>query len=121
MLKGAAMSQSPVSLETFAQGALKERFEDALSQVVENIYDLNTEPTTVREISITIKIKPSESREMAGVRADVKTKLAPHKGIGTAFYMGTIEGEFIAVENNPRQLGFDEAVKKVKEDTASVQ
>jgi hypothetical protein len=115
------MSQLPVSLETFAQGALKERFNDALSQVVANIYDANTEATTVREISITIKIKPSDTREMAGVRADVKTKLAPHKGIGTAFYMGTIEGEYIAVENNPRQLGFDEVVKKVKEESANVQ
>lgn len=113
------MSQeSKVCLEDVASGALKERFEDALSQVVENIFDANTEPTTVREINITMKIKPSETREMAGVRVDVKTKLAPHKGIGTAFHFGTVEGEYVAVENTRKQLGFDDVVRKAQEDSA---
>ena len=101
------IEESKVNLKNIAQGAVDERFSAALSQVIENIFDFNTEPKTVREITINVKIAPSESREMASVKVEVKNKLAAHKAIGTAFYLGSANGEFVAVENNPRQLGFD--------------
>lgn len=104
-----------VSLSTLAGGALAERFEDALQQVLDNIQDVNTEAKAKREITITMTVAPDDKREMANVGLNVKTKLASHKGLGSTFFMGRSHGKVVIFESNPKQPGlFDPEKDKGK-------
>ncbi|EJD8497290.1 hypothetical protein M2667_002530 [Staphylococcus pseudintermedius] len=51
---------------------MQELFESELEKVIENINDINTDPTKKRKITMTIDIKSDEYREI--IFADVKVK-----------------------------------------------
>ena len=97
------MDEIPVTLSSLANGAAMELFDEELAKVVENVLDPNTDPQLVREISLKVKIKPDESRRMAGVVVQVTSKTGPYKGVGTQFWFGKKGGRCFAVENNPAQ------------------
>ena len=58
-------------------GAITERFNDALSLVLANVYDLNTDPEKVRKISLIVKIKPNKRRDAAEFKTEVKVEPVP--------------------------------------------
>jgi len=97
-----------VTLESLAGGALTELFARELGVVLGNIQDINTDPDAVREITLKVKLKPNDSREVVVVRASASSKLASVKGIETAIYVGRRGGQVIATEYNPRQMNFNE-------------
>ncbi|HDU0722991.1 TPA: hypothetical protein REO55_000224 [Staphylococcus pseudintermedius] len=66
------MRLNNVKLSELGQGALQELFESELEKVIENINDINTDPTKKRKITMTIDIKSDEYREI--IFADVKVK-----------------------------------------------
>lgn len=41
-----------IKLDTLAGGALTEQFEDAFQRLMDNIQDVNTAPTTKRELTL---------------------------------------------------------------------
>ena len=90
-------------ITNIARGGAVELFNDELQRVLANILDLNTEAKAVRTITLTVKIKPNEDRDMSLASVDVKSKLAPVKGTATVLYIGKIKGEPVAMEHNPRQ------------------
>ncbi len=94
-----------VALSTLAGGAVAERFEDALDEVIKNIQDVNTEPKVKRKITLEVTIAPDDKRDYGVVEVVVKTKLAALKSVGTAFHLGLKAGHGIAYENNPKQPG----------------
>ena len=105
--------ESPVTLFNLADGAAAELFDEELSRVVANILDPNTDAECVREIALKIKIKPDSDRGMGSVAVQVTSKMGPVRGVGTRFFFGRKAGKFIALENNPKQLTFDDNLKAV--------
>lgn len=102
-----------LSLDSLAQGAGVELFNDELEKVLKNILDPNTKPTTVRSVTLTFSIKPDEDRTYGASVIDVKSKLAPVKGVGMPIYIGQHAGRAVATERDLRQLTFDDNVQPI--------
>lgn len=66
-----------VTVETISGGAAIERLNLELGRVLKNIADKNTNPKTIREINLKIKIRPSEDRSLGEVSIQGTSKLAP--------------------------------------------
>ncbi|WDL98153.1 replication terminator protein [Alicyclobacillus sp. ALC3] len=66
-----------MNLAELAGGAVSERFEIELQKVLDNIMDPNTDPTKARAITLQLKFKTDEYRDVAGVDISVKSVLAP--------------------------------------------
>lgn len=79
---------SNVNLETFAGGALQEKFDDAMKKVLTNLMDPNTPWKNKRKIAIEVSFEQNEDRDDASVNVSVVTKLAPVKPIGTRMTIG---------------------------------
>lgn len=77
-----------IRIDSFAGGVLKEKFEEELTKVLENIADPNTKEETVRKISLDIKFKPDSDREIAQVEINSKSALAGTKSVGTMIMIG---------------------------------
>lgn len=79
---------SKVNLQDFAGGALQEKFNSAMQQVLENMTDPNTSWKTKREINVKISFEQNEDRDDTAVDVSVVAKLAPSKSIGTRMAIG---------------------------------
>lgn len=79
---------SKVNLETFAGGALQEKFDDAMDKVLVNMMDPNTPWKNKRKISVEITFEQDEDRSDTAVNVAVIAKLAPVKPIGTRMAIG---------------------------------
>lgn len=77
-----------VNLETFAGGALQEKFDDAFAKVLQNMMDPNTPYRNKRKIVMEISLEQNEDRDDTSVNVSVITKLAPVKPIGTRMAIG---------------------------------
>ncbi len=77
-----------VNLETFAGGALQEKFDDAFEKVLQNMMDPNTPYRNKRKIVMEISLEQNEDRDDTAVNVSVVTKLAPVKPIGTRMAIG---------------------------------
>lgn len=71
------MTKTIVNMDTFAGGAVQERLNIEIQKVLENVMDLNTDPTKARSVQLNIKIKPSENRQTASLEVTAKTTIAP--------------------------------------------
>ena len=70
-----------------ARGALMERADYELSRVVENILDVNTPATKARKLTVTIELKPDETRQMVVISATAKSTLAATTPIQSTFWL----------------------------------
>lgn len=77
-----------VNLETFAGGALQEKFDNAMKKVLANLLDPNTPWKNKRKVAIEVSFEQNENRDDASVNVSVVTKLAPVKPIGTRMAIG---------------------------------
>ena len=75
--------QQNIKIDTFAGGVLKEKFDEELTRVLENIADPNTKEDAVRKISLDIKFKPDIKREDAFVEVNSRASLAASKAVDT--------------------------------------
>ena len=95
---------SRTTLETIANGAVREQFADALLKVLANVDDINTEPKQKRKITIEIEFQPDGSRQSMETSVRVKTKLAPIRNVESViFVVRDPHGEVFAVNNNVHQ------------------
>lgn len=78
---------SKVNLETFAGGALQEKFNMALDKVTRNLKDPNTPWKNKREITIKVSFEQNEERDDISADVSVTEKLAPSKSIRTRMLM----------------------------------
>jgi hypothetical protein len=76
-----------VDLNTFANGAMAERFNQELQKVLDNVVDPNTDPKKVRKVTMTVSISSNENRELSDVSVQVKSTLAPAKNIEAKIIM----------------------------------
>lgn len=99
-----------VTLDNIGGGALAELFGAELARILQNIADPNTDARAGRAITITVKFKPTATRDSAEVDLVCSSKLAGITTVQTQLFMGRQGGKLVAVENDPRQSGlFDEA------------
>ena len=97
-------------------GAVEERFDIALSQLVENCMDPNTDPTKKRSIVIKFEYKPSKTdRGFGEMLTSVEPKLAPMAPLQTGLSVGidTTTGETRAREHVQRGLFDDEEPARI--------
>lgn len=79
---------SKVNLKEFAGGALQEKFDIAMEEVLENMLDPNTPWKNKREINIKVSFEQNEDRDDTTVDVSVVSKLAAAKSIGTRMAIG---------------------------------
>lgn len=113
---------SKVNLEEFAGGALQEKFDVAMEQVLANMLDPNTPWKNKREINIKVSFEQNEDRDDTHVDVSVVPKLAAVKSIGTRMAIGKNikTGELYAEEygNQVRgQLSMDDLEEPENEDS----
>lgn len=98
-----------VSLDTLGGGAAMERFQIELDRVLENIYDANTKPDAVREVTLKLKIKPGHDRKTGVVQLYTSSKLSPYMPAESNVWFGKKQdtGMPVMVESNPMQLGLE--------------
>lgn len=91
---------SKVNLEEFAGGALQEKFDVAMDQVLQNLMDCNTPWKNKRSITVKVTFEQNEDRDDVSVDVAVESKLAPVKPIGTRMAIGKnlLTGETFAEE-----------------------
>lgn len=95
-----------INLSKIGLGALEERFDLAMKEVVQNILDPNMDPTKSREVIIKITIKPSKSNKKAcEMFTEVKTKLEQRLPLFSSMGVGVDKnGEYNAREFVQRPL-----------------
>ncbi len=79
---------SKVNLETFAGGALQEKFDDAMEKVLVNMTDPNTPWKIKRKIVVEVSFEQNEDRDDSTVNVSVVPKLAPVKPVSTRIAIG---------------------------------
>ena len=79
---------SKVNLETFAGGALQEKFDDAMEKVLVNMMDPNTPWKNKRKIVVEVSFEQNEDRDDSTVNVSVVTKLAAVKPVSTRMAIG---------------------------------
>lgn len=108
-----------IDLNKFAGGAVAEKLNMELQKVLANIADPNTDHKKARKVSLTLTLKANEQRGLAVVMADVKSTLAPSKGVETQMMIDMDgQGNVVGAELRsgiPGQTYFDE--EGVKTDT----
>lgn len=82
------MTKGQLTVESLCGGAVQERINRAIKQVVDNILDPNTDPKKKREIDLKLVFSPNEDdREDVSVEARVTTKIASEQGVTTQLYV----------------------------------
>lgn len=108
-----------INLETLADGALAEKVNIALREVLSNIADPNTEWKTKRKLIVDITFVAQEDRELALLDIQTKTKLAPPKSVGTKIVIGTDgKGGIMASEFGKQIPG--QSTMRIDEETGEV-
>lgn len=92
-----------LTLDTIAGGAIPERFQVELVEVIKNILDPNTSAKAKRTITVKVVFTPTEQRDAAGVTAEVTKKLAPASAVGDLAYMGRRGDQVVATRFDPGQ------------------
>jgi len=92
-----------VSLSNLGKGAAAELFAEELKKVLENIADVNTPAKAMREVSITLRIYPTEARDYATLEIVPSSKLAKFKPFESRMHIGVIGGQVLASEEEIKQ------------------
>ena len=88
-----------INLDHFAGGALAERANQAITNVLENIKDPNTDHKTKRKVTLELTFVTDEAREMTQVSVVAKTKIAPQSPVSSVILIDTDnDGEVLGTE-----------------------
>lgn len=111
--------ENMINLETFADGALAEKVNIALKEVLGNITDPNTDWKLKRKLTIDMTFASGEDRELTEVSIVAKPKLAPTKPLAAKIVIGTDgKGGILASEYKKQVPG--QSVMRVDEETGEV-
>ncbi len=111
--------ENMINLEYFADGALAEKVNLALKEVLNNITDPNTEFKLKRKLTIDMTFQSGEDRELTEVTINTKTKLAPTKSLETRIVIGTDgKGGVLASEYRKQIPG--QSTMRVDQETGEV-
>ncbi len=68
-----------LNLQDLADGAVAEKIDIELQNVLENIADPNTDPKSARKLHVILTFKADENRDVASLSTVVKSTLVPAK------------------------------------------
>lgn len=100
-----------LDINRLAGGAIQEAIHFALEECFENIKDPNTEPEKVRKLTITMELKPDETRQIVKTKTTCKTTLVPVNSITTQLLLDKDGDKVVATEllkHDPNQIDFNE-------------
>ena len=100
-------TDSQKSILQMARGAFMEITDLEMTRAITNIMDVNTPATAKRKISVTIELKPDDSRQNVGVSVSVKSTLAPTNPVTTTLYVADEENVVEMVPQLPGQMNMD--------------
>lgn len=100
------------SILEMARGAIQERVDYEMGKVMDNILDVNTNPTAKRKLTLTIVFTPDAERSSIAVDVTAKSTLQATNPVRTSLYIAgeSSTGEVQAVEMVPEipgQLSMD--------------
>lgn len=75
------------SILQMARGAIQERADYEMSSLLNNILDPNTSATAARKLTITLTLKPDDTRQNITVSCVATSKLAATNPVTTALYV----------------------------------
>lgn len=108
-----------INLETFANGALAERMNQGLKEVLENIADKNTDSKPKRKLTLDMTFSTDEERELTEVTITAKAKLAPRSAIATKIIIDKdLNGEVLGTEFKKQVKG--QTYMKVDNETGEI-
>lgn len=100
------MDDNRKSILQMVNGAIEERVDYEVKRVVDNILDVNTEPTAKRKITLTIELQPSKDRGAVTVKTTAKSTLAPTTPIETVLAItADKQGQMAIMEITPQVPG----------------
>lgn len=100
-----------LDLSAIGEGGLQEKVDKELEKVFDNILDPNTDTKAARKLTITLTMKPDDTRQTVATSMEVKSSLAPQTGVATTVLVGQKDGKVYANElksSIPGQMYFDE-------------
>jgi hypothetical protein len=85
-------------------GAVLDLFDEEFRKVLTNIEDENTNPKTVRTITLKVSIKPDETRRTGAVSVQVSSTLSKvNPTVSLLFFDREKDGSFVALEDVQEQ------------------
>ena len=108
-----------ISLDEFAGGAMKKQFNEAFTEVLDNLLDPNTSVKEKRTITITVTLATTEYRDTAAAKVETRTKLAKRVPGTQLIDIGRFpDGTMYAKEfgNMPGQQRFDADTGEIYEE-----
>lgn len=109
-----------INLDTLGGGAALERFKEEFAKVIENILDPNTDAGARRSVVLTIDVKPTRDRRDGEIAISCQAKLAPASSVTTRAYFGKQGQQFLAFEDNPKQVTVDQFIEANKDKVTSI-
>jgi hypothetical protein len=106
-----------LSIENICGGAVSERFERELHEVLKNISDPNTDAEQKRTITLEFQFKPFPDRSGAQVLFSCKGKLAAAEGVAGSVFFAKQGALLRAYAHDPRQeqlFGTEKSIRDQK-------
>ena len=106
------MDVNQKSILEMARGAFQERADYEMSRIVDNILDANTKADATRKLTLTLTLKPDDSRQNISISCTAKSALASTNPVTTSLYVASspATGEVQICEmvpNIPGQMAMD--------------
>ena len=79
--------ESKKSILQMSRGAIHERADYEMSRLLANILDANTSATAKRKLTITLELKPDDTRQNIAVSCTAKSTLAATNPVTTSLYV----------------------------------
>jgi len=98
-------NKEQINLSNVMGGLPEEIFQEEWGRLIENCMDVNTPEKPARELHIIFKLKPNKDRNSASLTIERKVKLADADGSDTVLAIGVENGEPVAYDTMPRQMG----------------
>ena len=92
------------SLDQMMDGALVERFNEDLQRVMQNVFDMRTDPKKPRKISLIFTFRPNDRRDAAEMFADVKVVTAPPVSLSQTVLMSVNDNGFVTLTERTDQI-----------------
>ena len=107
----------------FGEGSLNQRMNSEINKIIENIHDLNTDPTKARQLIVKITFEADEKRTLINTSTQVQSKLQHHIPDSSTLLTSNEGGVHKVKELKSNAVGqsyFDTEDGTVKSDTGEV-
>lgn len=108
------MDMRELTFADLCHGAVEEQFRDAISEIVADMSDLNTNPDKVRTITVKIGFMPTPDRTAAQYSAVVSVSLPSKPQVKSTVYLRRDNGRMKAFEHCPMDLPFGDDGRVIK-------